>query len=172
MFFFVKTLHLAGLALLAASLFAQVFLISRKKGIAFEVLEDLKKWSGFLCYAGLFLVIGTGFYLGLSTGLFQSEDDLWLHYKSGLFLVFLFLMLRQQHLIANVAAKPLSRKRLSSFQINPWLWITLVLFFFLFLYISVAKPYFFNNPAILFSTIDSAVSEIEEIEEIEEVQEN
>jgi len=174
MFFFIKTLHLLGIVLLGTSLFGQLFLLSRKNEIAFAGLEDLKRWTGFLCYAGLLFVIGTGLYLGMSTSLFQSEDDLWLLYKSGLFVVFAFLILRQQRLIHKIMGSPKlvfhsSDRQRGGVKSNRGGWIFVAFLLGFFVYISIAKPYLFNNPAILFETIESASDE--EVEEVEEVQE-
>lgn len=170
MFFFLKALHLVGIVLLAGALFGQIFLLSQKNGLAFRVLEDLKRWTGITCYAGLILVLVTGLYMGFSTSLFYSEDDFWLRYKSGGVIVFILLILRQQQVLHKIIGKPGSRQ-LAASQRGRGLWTFIVLLFGVFLYISVAKPYLFNNPSIIFEQIQSASSEVEEIEDVEEIEE-
>ena len=108
--------------------------------------------------------------MALTTGLFLSEDDFWLHYKTALFVLFFFLVIGQQFRLnratrGTFASRPLPRKR--------WVGVLVIALFCSALYISVAKPYLFNDPTIVFQTIETTFDSpaIEEIEEVETVDE-
>lgn len=166
MFFLIKTLHFLGIALLAGALLCQSFLFSKRQRLGSDVFQDLRRWTSVVCYLGLFLVLGTGLQMALSTGLFLSEDDFWLRYKTGLFVLFFFLVIAQQFRLnqakrGTFALHSVSRKR--------GLGMLVVFIFCVAMYISVAKPYLLNDPTIVFETIEIA-TDSEEIEEIEEVE--
>lgn len=169
MFFLIKTLHFLGIALLAGALLCQSFLFSKRQRIGSDLLQDLRLWTSVACYVGLFLALGTGLQMALSTGLFLSEDDFWLRYKTGLFVLFALLVIVQQFRLSQAkrgtfALHSVSRKK--------WLGALVVFLFCVAVYISAAKPYLLNDPTIVFETIEIATDseEIEEIEELEEVE--
>ena len=167
MYFFIKTLHLLGVALLTGALLGQGFLYSRKNKMSAEVMQDLRRWTAVVCLVGLLLVVITGLQMGLSTGLFFSEDDLWLLYKSGLFIIFFPLILWQQYRLHQKKHSPKAKNPIA---LKKGIGALVILLFCVSLYISVAKPYIFNNPSIVFETIESAADTdgVEEIEEVEE----
>lgn len=157
-YFFLKTLHLLGVTLLASALLGQGFLLSRKQKISSAVFQDLRRWTAIICYLGLLLSVASGLQMGIPTGLFLSKNDFWLRYKSGLFILFFLLVLWQQVRLQQTN-RSVPRKR--------WLGALIILLVCLSLYISVA-PSLFNNPAIVFEILDS-VADSEEVEEVEEM---